>query len=403
MASFRRREIWELSQGSGFDGEVKFKIAIWILLGIIAVTQWQTLIRNSYLMLQPPLSLYVLYWALAMASTVYSAEPSLSLTDAGQLGVIIAFGLALGDRVERWPTLAMIYIGLNWAFLLIGLTGYPPSLDWHVLPGYQEAGFENGDQPWRLGTPIGHFSQISIVAAFVALASLARVSRPVRVVDVLVFTWMIATILLTVSRTAILGLAGGLLVLIIMRGVVTFFLIAGGAILTLILLIPNVIEAFGIFLERGQDAEDLATLTNRSYVWESAMRAIDKTWPWGYGFRADRVLVLNEQPDGSGVSHAHNAILEAMVGLGFAGGLMAVLILVGFALCAAWLLVVPKTRGQPERARKAVEFVALFVPLFAFSMLDSSFSFGVGPFTLTFIAVLIDFTRRLSDARLSVE
>ena len=206
LGTFRRREIWELFADGGVDWEVKGKILLWIGLGGIALCCWRRIWENSYLLLRAPLLFYFAFFALAALSTIYSGTPALTLFRAGQLGIVMALGIAVADRIERWPTLVMLFLGMNWALLLIGLTGYPESLNWRLLPGYQEASyimFE--DQMWRFGTPMGHFSQIGIAAAMALLALIARLRRAPTPGEGCVLFWLLLTVLLSVSRTAVGG------------------------------------------------------------------------------------------------------------------------------------------------------------------------------------------------------
>ena len=394
FASFRRREIWELFQGSGFDAEIEFKLAIWLLLGLVALTQWRVIVRHSHLLFRPPLAFYVAYLLIAFLSTMYSVAPALTLFRAAQFAIALALGLSVADRIENWPRLANIFIALNWAFLLVGLTGYPESLNWRVLPSFQEAGFDAFQQPWRFGTPIGHFSQISIVAAMVGITVAARIHDRMTVANVAVLGWLLLTIALTVSRTAAIGFIGGLLFVLASRGILALIVLGGtGLAATILLLLPQAVNAVSDFVERGQSTEDLESLTNRTSIYESAIRSIESHWVLGYGFRASRAMVLDEQPGGSGVGHAHNAVIEATLGLGVMGGIAAVFILLALLIYAIGVLVCERNICLVETKRRGAEFVGLFIPVFAFSMLDSSFSRDFDPFNFCFLAFLIDFTR----------
>ncbi|MCD6073076.1 MAG: hypothetical protein K0S42_3592 [Microvirga sp.] len=367
FATFRRREIWELWTAAGFDAEVKLKIAAWLVLGGVAALSWRSINHNSHLLLQAPLGFYVLYWLLATISTVYSTSPAMTLFRASQLGILIALVVAAADRVDRWPTLAVIYLGLNWAFLLVGLTGHPASLDWRVLPAYQEGGYDSDQATWRFGTPAGHFSQISIVAAMAAVAVAARMRR---------------------SPTV------GLLLVLALRGMLGLAALAGTALTSALLALPHTAGTILSFLQRGQSPEELASLNNRISIYDSAMDIVSGHWILGEGYRATRAVVLDLHDDGVGVSHAHNAVLEAAAGLGVGGALLASLLLLSLLVCAVGLLRPRPSLGRESSARRrGVEFTAMFAPVVAFSMLDSSFSLEVSPFIAFFVAVLTDMAR----------
>jgi O-antigen ligase len=135
------------------------------------------------------------------------------------------------------------------------------------------------------------------------------------------------------------------------------------------------------------------TLSNRTAIYDSALQMLRDHALLGQGFRS-RALVFDQQLDGDGVvSHAHNAILDAAVGLGIPGAAIATLVLLGLLACSGGLLLGRRWAGQPEIRERGVEFSALCVPILAYSFLDSSFALGVSPFTLCFVAIMIDLTR----------
>ena len=391
FVTFRRREMWELFEGSGADGEIKGKLLVWTALGLIALFRWRSVLKNSYLLFTLPLFGYVAFLFFAAVSSVYSLEPGLTLVRVGQLGIVVALGLSAADRADRWPLLASIYLALNWAFLLIGLTGHPASLNWRLLPGFQEAGYDGVNMPWRFGSPIGHFSIISIIAAMGAVSLAARLRAPPKPSEAAIFLWLVATVLITVSRTGMIGLILGLAVVIVLRGFSATAALAGTALISFVVMMPPVTQSVTEFLERGQDAEDLASLTGRSGIYEAALDSISEKWLIGHGFRASRVAKLNEITDSMGnwygvVSHAHNAILESMASFGVLGGVLASFILLSIVGCAIGLLL----RHSGSVRERGIEFTALLPSLFIFSVLDLSFAVEINPFVFMFIAFLID-------------
>jgi O-antigen ligase len=176
--------------------------------------------------------------------------------------------------------------------------------------------------------------------------------------------------------------------------------LALGACGSIALLVPGLVTAISDFLERGQDSQELASLTGRTGIYEGALALISDHWVIGYGFRASRLARLNEIVDNEGnsfgiASHAHNAFLESMASLGLPGAACALAILVSFLVCALALLrSAPRTvhaDGIAEERLRAVEYCAYWPPIFAFSIMDSSFALEINPFVFFFIAVLLDF------------
>lgn len=413
LATFRRRDLSDLLE-SGIDAEIKVKLGIWAILGLIALKRLPLALRNSSLLFTLPLAPYAAFCTLALFSATYSLQPGLSAVRAGQLAVVLALGLSMVDRAPEWTKLGTLYLAINWMFLLIGLTNAVPGLHLRELPSFQEPGYDGINAPWRLGTPIGHFSIISLVATMLAVAHAARLQQAPTLRDLGYLSWLVLTDLLTVSRTGLLGMLLGLLSVLLLRGYTAATILVAAAVGPFILMAPNVTEGVISFLERGQDSEDLASLTGRTDIYESALTSIGDDWLLGHGFRASRAARLAEVQNSAGQSygfaaHAHNAVLESAASLGVMGVICAVLILGSFLACALALLwrsrTAPGAAGFGERKdnasrppvglsprSRAVEFCSLWPPIFVFSMMDSSFALEINPFVFCFISILFDFT-----------
>ena len=414
FATFRRRDLSDLLE-SGIDTEIKVKLAVWAVLGLVALRRLPVILRNSALLFTLPLAPYAAFCALALFSATYSLEPGLSAVRAGQLAVALALGLSMVDRAPEWTKLGALYLAINWAFLLIGATNAIPGLHLRELPGFQEPGYDGINAPWRLGTPIGHFSIISLVATMLAVAYAARLSRAPTLLDLGYLSWLVLTDILTVSRTGLLGMVLGLLSVLLLRGYLAATVLVTAATVPFLLMTPGLGEGVIGFLGRGQDAADLASLSNRADIYGSALASIGDDWLVGHGFRASRAARLAEVQDNAGHSfgfaaHAHNAVLESTASLGVAGLICALSILGCFLLCALALFrrsqKAPNASGAerreseafrpaselPPRSR-AVEFCSLWPPILAFSMMDSSFALEINPFVFCFICILLDFTQ----------
>ena len=113
------------------------------------------------------------------------------------------------------------------------------------------------------------------------------------------------------SRGAIVGFAGSLVF-------VAWFLsrrtraigIIAIAILVLALAINAIPEEIISHLTRGQNAEQLQSLTGRTRAWANAWVEIMKSPLWGWGFQSDRMLIGE---------HVHNTYMYALMTGGFAG------------------------------------------------------------------------------------
>lgn len=408
LATSRRREISDLLEG-GVDTEVKIKLGAWAILGLVALWRLPVILRNSQLLFVFPVAPYVAFCVLALAAAPFSLQPALSGIKSAQLLIVIALGLSMIDRINEWPKLAAIYLGINWVFLLIGLTGLVPGLHWRDLPGFQEAGYDGVTGAWRFGTPIGHFLIISYVAAMLAVALVARMGGRLTLGGTVMLLWVVATLLLTVSRTGLVGTVLGVGVLLLLRGALPVAVLVLGAFGSLALIVPGLSNAIEDFLTRGQSGEELASLTGRTGVYESALDLIGDKWLTGYGFRASRAVRLEEIQDHAGnvftvAAHAHNAVLESAASLGLAGAACAVALLLSFLFCAVALLgrAAPQSDaadGVPDDRSRAVEYCAYWPPILVFSMVDSSFALEINPFILILIVILLDFARHRAQRR----
>ena len=154
-----------------------------------------------------------------------------------------------------------------------------------------------------------------------------------------------AELLLTNSRSSILGaVAGVTLSVIVAGGVGVMGLLSGSfvlAILATVLLYPGLQEMLlavlaAAFSRTGQVTE-LTTFTGRQQIWESSWQLINDA-PWfGYGLSSVSVKISQGFSDqwGNSVTTAHNSLLESLISVGLVGTLPLVLVVV----MSIWYLV----------------------------------------------------------------
>jgi O-antigen ligase len=318
----------------------------------------------------------------AVISTVYSAAPMLSLYRSIQLPIAVVLVISLRERLCHLYMLIVAYVAVNWVLFLIGLFGLDGGIAWLRGPNdlYVDYG-GNAYEAWRLWTAFGHPSHISIVAGVVAIGLAARVRGRQWYTHGPLIAWLLLTVMLTVSRSAIVAVVMGLgLVAATRRGFLPMVALGCGA-LFLVLLTPDAHQAIVEFLMRGQSAEDLASLSGRKQIYDAAMAHLEEAWFLGHGFRAARVYVLGDH----GMVHAHNLILEVWLGLGVLGVVMACGVVL--ALVRAMLtLVLTRTIESPMDERW--ELVGIAIPDLTFCVLDSGFALEVNPFLMVIIAVI---------------
>ena len=253
-----------------------------------------------------------------MISTLYSASPLLTLYRSLQLAVAIVLVISLRERLTHLYMLIVAYVAVNWVLFLLGLLGLDGGLAWLRGPDDLYVSYGGNEfEAWRFWTAFGHPSHISIVAAGIAAIGLsARASGRQWITHGPLVAWLLLTVMLTVSRTAIAATLLGLCLVAAGRRALLPVVGLGCALLFFALVIPGTHQTTMDFLMRGQSAEEFASLTGR--------RQADLLLPpwtnWrgpgflGHGFRAARVYGLGDKD----IVHAHNLILEVWHHLGFA-------------------------------------------------------------------------------------
>lgn len=384
FASFRSREIWELLSGSGLDAQVKFQVASWCGFGLLAAwLAWRGRI-DFRLVSGGPLLWYSVYIALAVLSTAYSPAPTLTAFAAMQLAVAVALVCAFGSRLDAIYGLVVLYVAVNWVLVILGSVGLnlgqgwiAPAQDIYVRFGGAEW------ETWRFTSAFGHPSLISIVAAMGAVGLAARTRGHLWRRNGFLIAWLALTVLLTVSRTGIMGMALGFLVVIWRRKMALPFSIGAAFAGVGILVIPELRDTIVDFLLRGQTEEDLVSLTGRTDLYATVWERLGQI-SFGEGFRAVRAELLDEGDAGQGISHAHNLFLEALIGLGLPGAAAVTATLLALGACAI------RTAWHPWFSRFGrdgtdCEAIAILMPILAFSMLDSAFAMNANPFVIVFI------------------
>lgn len=390
FASFRSRHATELLGGAGIDAQVQYQLAIWVLFGGLAA--WQLLNGRVELRLlgSGPLFWFACFGSLALLSSVHSAMPALTFFRSGQLLIALVLVVSLGEAIRDVHRLALLYIGVNTLLVLIAAAGLDGGIEWIRGPGdsfLPRSG--TAEVPWRFASAFGHPSLISIAAACAALSLAARSRGGRWWVSGPVILWMLLVLLLTASRTAIAGFLGGAAVLVVTHRKFHLPALAAVTVGSAMLMVPVVQDRAARYLLRGQDATEFKSLTGRDVIYSAALERATAALPWGEGFQGGRVEVLDEQGAEVGIAHAHNLLLECLIGNGFAGLLIGCLFLA--SLCwRVGVLLWAQRQGRSaigDVDNDAVELAAVICPLLAFCILDRGFAAPVDPVVLLFLAV----------------
>jgi len=387
LASFRVRSVSELFAGGGMDAQVMFQALSWVALGFVGLYLFATGRADLRLLRRGPLFWYSCFVALALFSTLYSQSPALTAFRSMQLAVAVVLVISLREHLGSLHLFVIAYIAVNWILVLVGLSGCAGGLSW--IRGVDDQYVALGGTvhgPWRFRSAFGHPSQIAVVASIGAIGLAACTSGRRWRVRGPIIAWLILTTILTVSRSGIAGLVGGLAVVAFGRRRMLPCVCTIGVVVPLLMMPDYSREALLRYLARGQSTEELASLTGRISVYDSAVSRIEQAWLTGYGFRAARRALLDEQAPGHGVVHAHNLFLESLTSLGVPGAVLAGMVLLTLAF-SIWTIL-RRYRGVPEVVPVGWELCGMLVPIVAFSVLDSGFAASVSPFVMVFLVVL---------------
>ncbi|MEM9588083.1 MAG: O-antigen ligase family protein, partial [Planctomycetota bacterium] len=385
----------ELMKSGGIDLQAKLQVAAWIGFGLLALRCVMRRRADLNLLLHAPLAWFVFYAATTVLSSVYSISPPLTLFRSGQGVIAILLVVSLRDGLNRLHVFIAMYLVGNWIFFLMANTGLDFGQAWIRGPDndYMIFGSHSG-RTWRLATPLGHPSQISIVGAAGAAGLLAKTTRRNLRRHLPLILFCAVTVLLTISRTAIAGMVVGCLIVLAARRRLVPVMLIGGMLIPLMVLIPSISESLVKYGMRGQSSEEFQSLTGRSTIYQQGLQRAGDALPLGEGFCAGRVRMIVAKEAGSSIVHSHNLFIESAVGMGVLGIVGAALVLITLAVSLCRVIRIPpnETGISP-----GWEPVAMAVPLLAFCTLDRGFASPAAPFLILFIALLALTARLLRD------
>jgi hypothetical protein len=382
MASFRIRQADELFQHGGVDAQVIFQVATWCTLGMLALVLVWTGRADLRLLGRGPVLWYLAFVVVAALSAAASMGPALTLFRAGQHGIALLLVISMREHLHKMYTYIIAYVAVSWILLFMAIGGFDFNQEW-IYRYVRGQSFFSGDfmQRWRFETAYAHPSLLSIVAAVGAIGMAARAKGRSSIKERMIIAWLIATAVLTVSRTAILGMVLGLGVVALSRKSLFTWLCLILVPASALMVSSDVRQGIGHYLARGQTSSELASLTGRSFLYRVALNRIDRSLPWGEGFQSGRLNPLEE--DNATMVHAHNLLLEATAGMGYLGGLAVALVVL------TWLMNLMRLFNRStDSDATSWELCAVSVPLLAFCVLDSGFANAINAVVFVYMAVI---------------
>jgi exopolysaccharide production protein ExoQ len=332
----------------GIDAQSAVKFALWVSGLLLLPWRWQVV--KSAAGDVPTLAL-LLFGGWALVSTAYSITPLYTFAAAlGYLGMaVIAVVFATTFDAGR---------GLLWVTsALLALSGASLVL-YAVAPDVAMVAYENA-AVLRLGGIFGNANQVGEIAALALLLGfvawfdlrarrgwlLLLVAAPV----------CAACLLLSQSRSSMLGLAAGVAVVVLRRFPLLLLPAIGttAALGAIVHVYPNAVDVLIGLVARSGNVAQVTTLTGRTEIWQFVLSAIAKAPVLGYGFASTKELIPAGHAFAYGwtTTSAHNLWLQAWVTTGAVG----LLLIVISQLAALKALV-----GKPLAVRDGVLAFVLF-------------------------------------------
>ncbi|NUM34406.1 MAG: O-antigen ligase family protein [Candidatus Brocadiae bacterium] len=282
--------------------------------------------KNARFKKSGPIQMWIVYGIICCLSSMASLEPLHALYWAGlyicTLVVLRSMLLNGDDPLERSANLMEItwWITLGYIAVIVFITR--DAIMSGVLSESAYSHFSGSQE--IIGVGISRSSGIARFAAVISLLALVRTFYCIKVAKtfyIFIFVFCIFLVYKMQSRGAILGLIGGILFLIMIQKFHSRFII-----MTLIALVlttfafdpQNAFEEKALeYLRRGQDNEELATMTGRTGSYARGWDLFQESPIIGLGGLADRIHLDWE--------HIHNTYLHTLVQGGILGTIFFIL------------------------------------------------------------------------------
>lgn len=337
---------------SRLDAQSAVKFALW--LSGLMLLPWRFSILRLATRDLPTFAL-LLFGLWALASTSYSISPLYTFAAAlGFLGLWVT-AVTLATTVD--PARSLVWLASTlFAMAAASLLLYA------AAPGVAMVAYENSTT-LRLGGIFGNANALGGVSALALLLVVTSwyspMSRRLLWLSMLVVPVCLASLVLSQSRTAMLGLAAAVTVLFIRRHPLALlpFVLMGISAVVLVIGYPGFIDTLIALVARSGRIAQVTTFTGRTEIWAFVLSAIQKAPVLGYGFASTKELIPAGYagPYGWTTTSAHNLWLQAWVTTGGVG--------LALVLASQWGLL-RSMITQPSPLRDGLFVYVLFVGLF---------------------------------------
>ena|GEM_PF-724446 len=333
---FRVRGVNEI-QESPIDAWALYRIGLEAIVTLALLTRL-ALRRTEWFgsMFRGFIGVLAAFGLIELASTIWSVFPAWTLYKSCEYLLDVALLAAIVATLKSVEDCRHFF---NWTWTLYGLLLISVWLG--VLLWPQQALYPNGKNvgvgilgvrlagvlPAVSSNDVGTFAAILALIALCRLLPLDR-NKSDRTWYILLLTAAMATMVLSQTRSAIAGFLLGLFLLLLFSkrlGLSAFltFVVAP------ILVASSVGGLIWSFLERGQDVQQLETLSSRVDWWSFAWQKFLQRPLTGYGAYAGGRFAVMAQLGNSTTSTMHSDYLEMIVGTGIWGLIPFLVALVG--------------------------------------------------------------------------
>jgi O-antigen ligase len=357
---FRVRDA-DASLEGAVDAQILFEVGLFALIGVAVAGAWlatRTPRRLSRIEL-----VIAGYALIALASTLWSAAPMLTLVRAAQLAILAGLAIVGVHLLSPGRTLWLasrdvaIYV-LVCAALALGVPAAASSAEWR----------EGARFAWLATHPIDAAALAGLgalgVASLGVFAAATETTRRSPLLMGAAAVGLVAVLLLTRSRGPLVAFCAGAIAMWMMRmrpAFRTSALLFGVAIgLTAFVFAGELMAWFAWLAEqnsllsrlifRGESADTVLEMNGRLGLWGDLRPTILGQLMTGYGYQASRPILLEAAP---WAAYAHNAVLQTMLDLGLLGTLALGIIVVA-ALRGAFLAARRQEHGPVAAAAPAL-------------------------------------------------
>ncbi len=337
---------------SGLDAQSAVKFALWLSGLLLLPWRWSVLRLAAR---DVPTLALLLFGLWALASTVYSISPLYTFAAALSFLGLWVTAVTLASSID--PARALFWLTCTlFAMSAASLALYVLARDVAMVA------YENSTT-LRLGGIFGNANAVGGVSALALLLAVTAwygpVSRRMLWLSLLVLPVCLASLALSQSRTAMLGLIAAVTVVFARRHPLLILpgLLVGGGGVALLLGYPGLIDRLIELVARAGRVEQVTTFTGRTEIWAFVVSAIEQAPVLGYGFASAKTLIPAGYagPYGWTTSSAHNLWLQVWVTTGGVGLLL--MLVSQFASLRALVM-------RPQPLRDGVLVYVLFVGLF---------------------------------------